>query len=350
MTTCTITGVFESPEAITGQLVLTPDVSAVYTDTGIAVQERYRATIDPLDGTFSVTVPATDSGTPTDWTYSVTEDFRGGRFYHISAPTGTFDLKQLAEVPESVGTSRIGILSVQPGANVTVDDTDPLNPVVSASGGGGGGGAGTVTQVNGQNPDGSGHVSVTYSEVPGTPTLGSAAAANTSAFDAAGAATTAQAAAIASANAHSDAAVGLKVDSAHTYSAAGGASGYHLDVDLDFDSTTTTLPEPVMVRGRTTGSLRRAWWLNESGSPRAQAVKNEPAIKAYGPGGSYTGAVIQVSTTYDGTGGTSVAWGVDATGRPLLGPNQIQGINWIKLNVGDAVPAGLPGITGIVRV
>lgn len=33
-----------------------------------------------------------------------------------------------------------GIVSVQAGANVTVDNTDPLNPVISATGGGGGGG------------------------------------------------------------------------------------------------------------------------------------------------------------------------------------------------------------------
>lgn len=35
--------------------------------------------------------------------------------------------------------SPVRVLTVQPGANVTVDSTDPWNPIVSASGGGGGG-------------------------------------------------------------------------------------------------------------------------------------------------------------------------------------------------------------------
>ena len=39
-----------------------------------------------------------------------------------------------------------GILEVVAGANVTVDNTNPLRPVVSASGGGGGGGTwGSIT-------------------------------------------------------------------------------------------------------------------------------------------------------------------------------------------------------------
>lgn len=44
-----------------------------------------------------------------------------------------------------VNESGSGIQSIVAGTNVTVDDTDPLNPIVSASGGGGGGTWGSIT-------------------------------------------------------------------------------------------------------------------------------------------------------------------------------------------------------------
>lgn len=43
------------------------------------------------------------------------------------------------------GKADTAVQSVKPGANITVDNTDPLNPIVSASVTGGGGG--TVTSV-----------------------------------------------------------------------------------------------------------------------------------------------------------------------------------------------------------
>lgn len=45
-------------------------------------------------------------------------------------------------VLHSVNIPAGGIDSVQPGTNVTIDDTDPRNPIINASGGGGGGGGG----------------------------------------------------------------------------------------------------------------------------------------------------------------------------------------------------------------
>lgn len=47
-------------------------------------------------------------------------------------------------IPGTVGS---GVQSIVPGTNVTVDDSDPQNPIVSATGGGGGG---AVDSVNGQ--------------------------------------------------------------------------------------------------------------------------------------------------------------------------------------------------------
>lgn len=40
-----------------------------------------------------------------------------------------------------------GVQSLVPGANVTIDSTDPANPIISATGGGGGGGSGNPNQV-----------------------------------------------------------------------------------------------------------------------------------------------------------------------------------------------------------
>lgn len=55
-------------------------------------------------------------------------------------------IQQCEEVVVNISECGGGIQSIVAGANVTVDDTDPLNPIVSASGGGGG----AVDSVNGQ--------------------------------------------------------------------------------------------------------------------------------------------------------------------------------------------------------
>ena len=49
--------------------------------------------------------------------------------------------------PQAIADLSTGVQSIVAGTNVTVDDTDPANPIVSASGGG----AGTVESVTGQN-------------------------------------------------------------------------------------------------------------------------------------------------------------------------------------------------------
>lgn len=102
MTTCDITGTYLGPEAISGRVIFAPAVTGVFTSEGIQVQRRYIAEVSS-DGSISISIPATDSGNPTGWTYIVTEDFRGGRIYSINAPTGAFDIQDLAPVPSSIG-------------------------------------------------------------------------------------------------------------------------------------------------------------------------------------------------------------------------------------------------------
>jgi hypothetical protein len=51
--------------------------------------------------------------------------------------------------------------SVSAGAGITVDNTDPANPIVSAIGGG----TGTVVSVNNVDPDGSGNVELTPGDI-----------------------------------------------------------------------------------------------------------------------------------------------------------------------------------------
>lgn len=70
-------------------------------------------------------------------------------------PENDTDLVTLGYFNDNVTT---GIESVVAGTNVTIDDTDPLNPIINASGGGGGGGldsivAGDNISVDNSDPD-----------------------------------------------------------------------------------------------------------------------------------------------------------------------------------------------------
>lgn len=74
---------------------------------------------------------------------------------------GAFDPEPLVVVGPIPGGGGSGVQSVVAGTNITVDSTDPQNPIVSATGGGGGGGA--VDSVNGQT----GVVELTLDDVVG---------------------------------------------------------------------------------------------------------------------------------------------------------------------------------------
>lgn len=76
-----------------------------------------------------------------------------------SAPAiGTAAAEAAAAIAVAAAAGAVKL--VHAGTNVTVNNTDPQNPVVGSTGGGGGGG-GTVDSVNGALPDGSGDVTIT---------------------------------------------------------------------------------------------------------------------------------------------------------------------------------------------
>lgn len=69
-----------------------------------------------------------------------------------TTPLGPSDLVEVVQggVNKKAPKSAFGLQSVQAGTNVTIDDTDPSNPIINASGGGG---SGTVESVTGDGVD-----------------------------------------------------------------------------------------------------------------------------------------------------------------------------------------------------
>lgn len=98
-----------------------------------------------------------------------------------------------------------------------------------------------------------------------------------------------------------------------TVTQAQATAGYMLRLVIDY-LTGTDDPEPVMVsRRHTDGATYRAWWLNESGLPRAQAVSNEPTLKLYGPRHFFPTTQADLLQVFDKWQGTrtllhAVAW------------------------------------------
>lgn len=141
-----------------------------------------------------------------------------------------------------------------------------------------------------------------------------------------------------------------KLNKATTATAPGANDGYVQSLDLDYSSDDTNAKVPWLVRARSavTASLSRAFWLNESGAPRATAIKAEPALKLYGPNTSYSGAAFEVFDKELSAGGIH-RYAVDVLGRPRLGSTRAVGSTAILLAPGDSIPADLPAKTIIAR-
>lgn len=114
-----------------------------------------------------------------------------------------------------------------------------------------------------------------------------------------------------------------------------------------------TDPEPIIVYGRRSSdpTPRRAFWLNERGTPRGASIESEPALKLFGPRGdaSYTGSIIETINRWDGTGAQQHIWSMYADGNPRLGANRAVGANIVVLDQDDPLPSNLPVGTVIVR-
>lgn len=111
-------------------------------------------------------------------------------------------------------------------------------------------------------------------------------------------------------------------------------------------------PEPLMVYGFRSSAQRRAFWLNENGSPRGASVNDEPALKLFGPEapaggvGTYAGMLIDTFQSYTTQ---THRWGIDYLGRPVFGTGSSVGANVISLPTATALPSGLPAGTVVVR-
>lgn len=117
--------------------------------------------------------------------------------------------------------------------------------------------------------------------------------------------------------------------------------------------TAGTDPEPIIVYGLRSGdpTPRRAFWLNERGTPRGASIESEPALKLFGPHGDvgYTGSIIELLSRWDGTNSQQHIWSVYADGNPRLGIDRVVGANTIVLAQNDPLPTNLPVGTVIVR-
>lgn len=142
-------------------------------------------------------------------------------------------------------------------------------------------------------------------------------------------------------------ALDAKVDKVTTVTPQVGA-GYWLHLILDAFAA-GTMDEPMMVEGLRDAVARRAFWLNENGSPRGASVESEPAMKLFGPDAddAYAGALFQILKRYSSQ---THIFGVHADGRFRIGTDQTPASpGAVILAASDPVPTGLPAGTVIVR-
>lgn len=148
------------PTDASGSVTFTP-TNAIYINIvgqGIVLPAPIIGTVDPTTGTFSVDLIPEDAVgiTPTGFTYDVKEDVS----VVVGGQTLKFDRPYSISVPSSGSPIRLSSIAPAPPSGGSV--------------------AGFVLQVNGQDPDGSGHVTLTAANV-GADAAGAAAAVGTTA-------------------------------------------------------------------------------------------------------------------------------------------------------------------------
>jgi len=94
---------------VKGSIKIKPSPGAIIAAMSktIIIAATRTVTLD-AQGELDLILPATDDPdvNPTDWTYSITEDFAGGRTYNITAPSQAVqDLSTLVPVPSAAGAA-----------------------------------------------------------------------------------------------------------------------------------------------------------------------------------------------------------------------------------------------------
>lgn len=110
---CTFTGKYVNlaGEPMSGFMRFTINATAVISiaHSTVVIPSQKSVALD-ADGEFSITVPASDDPdvNPTGFTYTVKEDFPGGRTYEVEAPLNQIvDLTTVAPVPSSTGEANV---------------------------------------------------------------------------------------------------------------------------------------------------------------------------------------------------------------------------------------------------
>jgi hypothetical protein len=130
----------------------------------------------------------------------------------------------------------------------------------------------------------------------------------------------------------------------------GGFTGKHT-VNYVTSGTSSTLFEAWYTGGATDSNLA-SFWLNENGAPRAACPKpSDSALKVVGWGTGQTVPTFVVEQRAgDGTGGRTTQWGINASGLPILGANEVVGAHVVVIAATDsAPPAGTPAGTVVFK-
>ncbi len=134
-----------------------------------------------------------------------------------------------------------------------------------------------------------------------------------------------------------------------TYAAPGSGEGFDRLVEIDYDTDDPSLPEPWMIRVRRVVNslpiLTKSFWINESGLPRAWAVrKNEPAAKFHAYVDNTDDPIAEFRGPWDK--GAIRRLGISGRGLFLMGPDKVIAVPVVVLGLNETRPANLP--TGIL--
>ena len=125
-----------NPDFLNSKLVAGTNLTLTVNNPGanetLTIDATSSGQVDSVVAGTNITVDATDPVNP------IVSAASGGQVDSVVAGTNT-SIDATDPVNPIVNVPTLGVESIVAGTNVTVDATDPVNPIVSASGGGGGG-------------------------------------------------------------------------------------------------------------------------------------------------------------------------------------------------------------------